>query len=134
MEWVDREKSLLHAAAPSYVSSPTRAIVRISNLGGLKSKSVHETRNSGALRVEIGFSMDIFWESRKIQQEIKVRAIFFSDFGSFFEVSVGFQTRGAWNIDFLNSDLNFRGTVCWNGVLGGHFLGIKKQQWNKSLS
>ena len=27
-----------------------------------------------------------------------------------------------------------RGTVCWNGVLCGHFLGIKIQHWNKCLS
>ena len=26
------------------------------------------------------------------------------------------------------------GTLCWNGVLGGHFLGIKMQYWNKCLS
>ena len=25
-------------------------------------------------------------------------------------------------------------TVCWNGVLCGHFLGIKMQHWNKCLS
>ena len=40
MEWVDREKSLLHAAAPLYVSSPTWAVVRISNPGGPKIKIV----------------------------------------------------------------------------------------------
>ena len=26
------------------------------------------------------------------------------------------------------------GTVCWSGVLRGHFLGIKMQHWNKWLS
>ena len=25
-------------------------------------------------------------------------------------------------------------TVCWNGVLGRHFLGIKMEHWNKCLS
>ena len=68
MEWVDREKSLLHAAAPSYVSSPIWTLVRISNPGDWKFKlsfsysfPFHEPKNPWG--AETKFSME--WVHRK---------------------------------------------------------------------
>ena len=35
---------------------------------------------------------------------------------------------------YKNCPRRVGGTVCWNGVLRGHLLGIKMQHWNKYLS
>ena len=39
-----------------------------------------------------------------------------------------------WQISKPYSIRGVGGTVCWNGVLHGHFLGIKMQHWNECLS
>ena len=48
--------------------------------------------------------------------------------GSKYRLDVGLGTG------HRDAGLGGGGTVCWNGVLRGHFLGIRMQHWKKCLS